>query len=290
MTPEITIGLTFYNNANTLRDALKSIFAQTFQDWELIIIDDYSTDGSFEMATSISDSRVKVYREEKRFGFVNALNRMTELAQGRYYARMDADDMMHPERLSRQLQYLKANKDLDLVDTAMYSMDQEGNPVGIREAASFGSNREALLRGKYFHHATIMGCTEWFNKNRYDPLFVRAEDCELWCRTFSTSRFARINEPLYFVREGLVNIRNYLDSSHTVRRIVRKYGPEMVGRYRTMQLLGESFLKGFAYWTLGSINIHDFLVNKRNRRLDPGERELAKSIIERILSCNVSGL
>ena len=244
MNPEITIGLTFYNNESTLKDALRSIFAQTFQDWELIIIDDYSTDGSFEIAASVRDSRVKVYREEKRLGFVNALNRMTELANGKYYARMDADDMMHPERLSRQLRYLKSNKNVDLVDTAMYSMDQEGNPVGIREAASLDSSRVALLRGKYFHHATIMGYTEWFQKNHYDPLFVRAEDCELWCRTFSTSHFARINEPLYFVREGLVNIRNYLDSGQTVRRIIRKYGPEMVGQISCCAAYKRIFFEG----------------------------------------------
>jgi len=212
------------------------------------------------------------------------------LANGKYYARMDADDLMHPERLSRQLRYLKSNKNVDLVDTAMYSMDQEGNPVGIREAASLDSSRVALLKGKYFHHATVMGYTEWFQKNHYDPLFVRAEDCELWCRTFDASHFARINEPLYFVREGLVNMRNYLDSGQTVRRIIRKYGPKLVGSYRVVQLTSESFLKGFAYRMLSPFGLHDLLVNMRNRRLSTREREQAQSIIEHIMSCNVPGL
>jgi len=155
---------------------------------------------------------------------------------------------------------------------------------------SLDTNRAALLQPKYFHHATIMGRTEWFKKNRYDPLFVRAEDCELWCRTSSVSYFARINEPLYFVREGLVNIKNYLDSCRTVRRIVRKYGPEMVGQYRVIQLTSEYFLKGFAYRTFGFFGLHDILVNKRNHRLGLKEKRLAQAIIDRILSTNIPGL
>jgi glycosyltransferase involved in cell wall biosynthesis len=290
MNPEITIGLTFYNNADTLRDALRSIFAQTFQNWELIIIDDHSMDGSFEIVSAVRDPRIRVYQEEKRLGFVNALNRMTELANGRYYARMDADDMMHPERLSRQLEFLKKHPDVDVVDTAMYSIEKEGKPVGIREVDFLDSRQVVLLRGNFFHHATIMGCTEWFQKNHYDPLFVRAEDCELWCRTFNTSHFARLNEPLYFVREGLVNVRNYLDSGQTVRRIIRTYGPKLTGRYRIMQLLTESYLKGFAYQALGMLNSHDLLVNMRNRRLKRQERERAVSIIDHVMSTDVPGL
>ena len=135
MEPLVSIGLTFYNNARTLPDAIRSVFAQTLQDWELIIIDDHSTDGSLALCESIRDPRVRVYTDTERKGFVYQLNRMTALARGNYYARMDADDLMHPERLQRQIAYLEANRDIDLVDTSMYSMDQQCRAVGIREAA-----------------------------------------------------------------------------------------------------------------------------------------------------------
>jgi glycosyltransferase involved in cell wall biosynthesis len=290
MNPEITIGLTFYNSAGTLRDALRSIFAQTLRDWELIIIDDHSTDGSFDIARSVSDPRVKVYREDTRLGFVNALNRMTELATANYYARMDSDDMMHPERLSRQLEYLKTNPDIDVVDTAMCSINQEGRPIGIREVKSLDSRPMVLLRGNFFHHATIMGRTEWFQKNRYDPFFIRAEDCELWCRTFKTSRFDRIKEPLYFVREGRVNIRNYLLSCQTVRCIIKTYGPSLVGKQATLQLIAESYIKGFTYRIFALFDSHNTLVNMRNRKLNSDEKIYADSIIEHIKSTSVPGL
>jgi glycosyltransferase involved in cell wall biosynthesis len=290
VSPEISIGLTYYNSVDTIKDALQSIFAQSFQDWELIIIDDNSTDGSFEIIQSVDDPRVRVYREKEKKGFVGALNLMTQMSRGKYYARMDADDMMHPERLSKQIKYLKSNPDVDAVDTLMHSMDQKCRAIGVRHAGPIDSRPETLLRGRFFHHATVMGRTEWFQKNPYDPKYLRAEDCELWCRTYKTSRFARINEALYFVREGLVNVNNYLLSCKTVRQITRTYGPRYVGKCCTMRLIAESYLKGLVYRMFSSLNSHDVLVNMRNRKLNEEERAYADNIIAQIKSVKVPGL
>ncbi|HVN96703.1 MAG TPA: glycosyltransferase family 2 protein [Syntrophorhabdaceae bacterium] len=287
--PTITIGLTFYNSADTLWDALKSIFAQTFEDWELIIIDDQSTDGSYEIAASIKDHRVKVYRQDRRLGFVSALNRMAGLAVGAYYARMDSDDMMHPDRLTRQLEFLRVHPNVDVVDTAMYSMDRACRPTGVRGMGLLDPRPAVLLRGGFLHHATVMGRTEWFRKNPYDPAFIRAEDCELWCRTFTASQYARLSEPLYFVREGLVSVDNYLKSLETIRRIIRTRGPKLTGKWRMAQLIGESYAKGLIYRVLGSFNRHDLLVNMRNRTITNYEKERVRSIIESIQSTHVPG-
>jgi glycosyltransferase involved in cell wall biosynthesis len=290
MNPEISIGITYYNNDNTIVDALRSVFAQTFQDWEIILIDDNSTDGSFEIVRSVKDPRVRVYREAERKGFVWALNQMTHMARGKYYARMDADDMMHPERLFKQIEYLKANPDVDVVDTSMYSMDQQCRAIGVRGLDPIDSRPAAPLCGKFLHHATIMGRTEWFRKNPYDPSYVRAEDCELWCRTFKTSHFSRIREALYFVREGLVNVNNYLLSCKTLRQIIRIYGPLYAGKYLVMQLIAESYLKGYAYRLFSLVNSHDVLVYLRNQTLSKKEKAFADSTIKQIKSTHVPGL
>jgi glycosyltransferase involved in cell wall biosynthesis len=284
MKPEISIGLTFYNNADTIRDALRSIFAQSFKNWELIVIDDNSVDKSFEIVQSVKDPRVRVYREDRRKGFVNALNQMTSMARGEYYARMDADDMMHPERLSKQIEYLKINPDMDVVDTAMYSMDQYCRVKGIRGIDPLSIKPENALKAGLLHHATTMGRTEWFRKNPYNPAYIRAEDCELWCRTYQTSRFDRLKEPLYFVREGRVNINNYLLSCKTVRKIIKTYGPLRIGKFRTAQLMAGSFFKCFAYRVSSSVNSHEFLVDLRNRKLSNKEKAHADNIIKQILS------
>ncbi|MEI7636300.1 MAG: glycosyltransferase family 2 protein [Syntrophus sp. (in: bacteria)] len=290
MNTEISIGITYYNNDNTIVDALRSVFAQTFQDWEIILIDDNSTDGSFEIVRSVKDPRVRVYREAERKGFVWALNQMTHMATGKYYARMDADDMMHPERLFKQIEYLKTNPDVDVVDTSMYSMDQQCRGIGVRGLYPIDSRPAVLLSGKFLHHATIMGRTEWFRKNPYDLRYIRAEDCELWCRTFKTSHFSRIREALYFVREGLVNVNNYLLSCKTLRQIIRIYGPLYAGKYLVMQLIAESYLKGYAYRLFSLVNSHDVLVYLRNQTLSKKEKAFADSTIKQIKSTHVPGL
>jgi glycosyltransferase involved in cell wall biosynthesis len=288
--PEVTIGLTFYNNAATLKGALQSIFSQTFENWELIVIDDHSSDGSFEIVESVKDPRIRVYKEKKRMGFVAALNKMTHLARGKYYARMDADDMMHPDRLSKQIGYLKAHSDIDVVDTAMYSMDQQCKVTGVRNIHSLDLRPIVLLRGRFLAHATVMGRTKWFQKNLYDQRYIRAEDCELWCRTFKTSRFGRIKEALYFVREGLVNVRNYLLSCQTVRHINKTYGPLYIGKYYTLRLILESYIKAFTYRIFALFNSHDALVHMRSRKLSEEEKIYADGIIGQIKSTSVPGL
>ena len=290
MNQEISIGLTCYNNANTIVDALRSVFAQTFQNWELIIIDDNSTDGSFEIVQSVKDPRVRVYREAERKGFVWALNQMSHMARGKYYARMDADDMMHPKRISKQINYLEENRNIDLVDSAMYSMDQQCNVKTVRNLNSLDYRPAILLGRGLLCHATVTGRVEWFKKNPYDPKYLRAEDRELWCRTYKNSRFGRIEEPLYFVREGLVSINNYLASGKTERVIIKTYGPLHAGKYRVMQLIAESYIKGYAYRLLSLVNSHDVLVNLRNQTLSEKEKICADSTIAQIKSTHVPGL
>jgi hypothetical protein len=198
--------------------------------------------------------------------------------------------LMHPERLSKQLNYLKAHPDIDLVDTSMYSMNQQCQAVGIRSVDLSNMGPDRVLKKGLLHHATVMGHIEWFRVNPYDPAYVRAEDYELWCRTCKTSSFDRMKEPLYFVREGRVNLSNYLLSGQTVRRIIKTYGPSLVGKKETMKLLAKSYAKNFAYRLFALFNAHEMLVGMRNRKLGNDEKTIADSIIKSILSISVPGL
>jgi glycosyltransferase involved in cell wall biosynthesis len=290
MNPLVSIGISFHDNADTLGDAIRSVFAQTFQDWELILVDDHSSDGSPRIAQSVIDPRVRVYSGGDGKGFVYQLNRITHLTKGKYYARMDADDMMHPERLSKQIKYLEENTNIDLVDAAMYSMDQRCNIKSIRNLNSLDYRPRILLSRGLLCHATVTGRVEWFKKNPYDPKYLRAEDRELWCRTVKNSSFGRVKEPLYFVREGHINVNNYLASGKTERTIIKKYGPLLIGKYRVMQLITESYIKGYAYRLLSLVNLHDVLVNLRNQILSEKEKMDADITIEQIKSTHVPGL
>src|SRR5207237_1615267 len=136
---------------------------------------------------------------------------------------------------------LEDNPSVDVVDSATYTVDNHLIPLGIRGDGPLVCAAEKVLRRGLFVHPTVMGRTEWFRAHPYDPAYVRAEDHELWCRTCVGSHFARLAEPLFFYREDPAgNLGNYLRSAATVRKILRHYGPGIVGRWRTAQFIAKS--------------------------------------------------
>jgi glycosyltransferase involved in cell wall biosynthesis len=207
----VSIGIPFFNARPYLADAVRSVFAQTHEDWELILMDDGSTDGSLDVVRQLDDERVRLVSDGTNHGLCARLNQIAALAQGKYLARMDADDLMHPERIERQLRLLDEYPDIDVVDTATFTVDDDLTPLGIRADKPLDCAPVSVLQRGLLMHPTVMGRTDWFRRNPYDPVYVRAEDCELWCRTCTTTRFARIGKPLLFYREGM---RGNLRKSH----------------------------------------------------------------------------
>src|ERR1044072_1769559 len=98
----VTIGIPVCNGRATVADAIRSVFAQSFRQWRLLLVDDGSTDGSLELMRRVGDSRVAVIADGVHRGLVFRLNQMVAMTETPYFARMDCDDMMHPERLQRQ--------------------------------------------------------------------------------------------------------------------------------------------------------------------------------------------
>ena len=287
----VTIGIPFLNARHYLTAAVRSVFAQTHEDWELLLIDDGSTDGSVDVVRNLDDPRVRLLVDGSSRGLCARLNQIASLAQGAYVARMDADDLMHPERIERQVEFLRANPRIDLLDTATFIVDDDLTPLGIRGDHPLDSRPEAVLRNGLLIHPTVMGRAEWFRSNPYDPIYVRAEDRELWSRTCARTRYARLCEPLFFYREGLAgNLRNYLRSEGTVLEILRRYGPPLVGAWRTRLLMMRSRLKAMAYHSGTKLGLQGRLINRRNRRLNPAEMEEGRRILSVIRGTPVSGL
>ncbi|HUP35371.1 MAG TPA: glycosyltransferase family 2 protein [Candidatus Limnocylindria bacterium] len=287
----VTIGLPFLNARRFLADAVRSVFAQTHDDWELLLIDDGSADGSIDVVRRLNDPRVRVLSDGSNRGLCARLNQIASLAQGAYLARMDADDLMHPERVERQIKFLRANPSIDLIDTATFTVDDDLTPLGIRGDRPLDSRPQAVLRNGLLIHPTVMGRAEWFRSNPYDPVYVRAEDRELWSRTCATTTFARLCEPLFFYREGPAgNLRNYLRTERTVRDILHRYGPPLVGARRTRLLVMRSRLKALAYRIGTKLGLQGRLINKRNRPLNAAEIQEGRRILSVIRSTPVSGL
>jgi len=287
----VTIGIPFLNARRYLADAVRSVFTQTHDDWELLLIDDGSSDGSIDVVRNLDDPRVRLLGDGSNRGLCARLNQIASLAEGTYLARMDADDLMHPERIERQLKFLRAHPSIDLIDTATFTVDDDLTPLGIRGDRPLDSRPEAVLRNGLLIHPTVMGRAEWFRSNPYDPIYVRAEDRELWSRTCATTKFARLCDPLFFYREGLAgNLRKYLRTEATVLEILRRYGPPLVGAWRTRLLVMRSRLKSMAYRNGTKLGLQGRLISKRNRRLNAAEMQEGRRILSGIRNTPVSGL
>lgn len=288
--PKLSIGLPFYNSAKTLLDAVRSVFAQTFCDWELILVDDGSRDGSLDVVRRIADPRVRVISDGINQGLCVRLNQIAALARGELLARMDSDDLMHPLRLARQVEFLDCHPRVDLLDTATFTIDENNRPLGIRGDHPLNSDPGVALTGCLLVHPTVTGRTRWFRANPYDAGFVRAEDQELWNRTCRNSVFDRLQDPLFFYRESMAgNLHNYLSSARTVRKIMRVYGPAAVGRLRTATLIAQSHLKSWTYRVLTKLGWQDRLIKKRIRPLGSVETDAARAALRTVLDTPVPG-
>lgn len=194
----ISVGIPFFNAEKFLPKAIESVINQSHQNWELLLVDDGSTDGSLEIAKKFQqqDNRIKVFHDGKNKGLAVRLNELVNLSQGVYIARMDADDIMHPKRLEKQIQVLQQHPNIDVLGTNAYTIDENNLVLGRRFAETQG-----LQEVEHFIHPTIMGKRQWFLDNPYDEEAIRIEDAELWFRTKSKSNFMITNEPLLFYRE-----------------------------------------------------------------------------------------
>ena len=128
----VTIAIPVYNGESYLRDAIQSVVNQTFQDWELYLINDGSTDNSLAIMQeyALNDIRIKVIDDGQNKGLVTRLNQSIETAIGKYYARMDADDIMYVTRIEEQVRFLESHPDVDVLGTSIMIIDNENNIVG----------------------------------------------------------------------------------------------------------------------------------------------------------------
>lgn len=246
--PLITIAIPFRDPGVLLKEAVQSVYAQTLGDWELILIDDGSRDMSLDLARSIKDPRVRLVSDGRPLGLVRRLNQVPELARGKYIARMDADDVMHPLRLEKQVAFLEQQKTVQVVDTGAYVLDIERRPVGVRglDSDEIPSKIYALMRGVVLH-PSVIGRREWFFNHRYDARYPRAEDRELYIRELDSGAIAHIPEPLlFYYYAGNVRLRAFLQSYASERKVLLKYGPQMVGWWKTLFLWTRSVSKSCA--------------------------------------------
>jgi glycosyltransferase involved in cell wall biosynthesis len=221
MTPAISVILPVRDGGAPLRQAIDSVLAQTYADFELLVLDDGSRDGSRELARGYTDPRVRALGDASPLGVATRLNQGIDLARGRYLARMDADDVCFTERLQRQVAFLDAHPEIDLVGCRAVVFRDGGEVVGL---LPFRATHEAICArpwiGLHLPHPTWLGRREWFQRFRYRlPEVWRAEDQEILLRAFPDSRFACLDEILLGYRQGRFQLRRTLRGRRSLLRV-----------------------------------------------------------------------
>lgn len=200
--PRITVAMPVYNAGRHLEAAVGSIVAQTYPDWDLWLVDDGSTDGAVERLTVLGDPRIRVLRDGRNLGLAARLNQVIDRAEGEFFARMDGDDIAHPERFARQVDALLRHVDVDLVATRCATISESGQAVGrLPFASTHADICRAPWMGFHLPHPTWMGRTAWFRAHRYaDPAPYCCEDQELLLRAYRDSTFMALPEELLSYR------------------------------------------------------------------------------------------
>lgn len=285
----VTIAIPFYNAEKYLVDAIKSVFAQTYTKWELILIDDGSTDNSLAIAQSIKDPRVRVYSDGKNKRLAARLNEVTKLAKYDYIARMDADDLMMPDRIEKQLEVL-INNDVDIVTTGVYSILNNFDIVGIRgtnyEAVNF---KDLLSRKVGIIHAAIIAKKSWYQRNMYDESLSIAQDLDLWLRTSKKNdlKIISIAESLYIYREeDNITKKKLIKAYKNERNMIRKYCDTSFN-IKILKL----YVKTLVVLSLDMVGKIDLLQKNRvNSVITPQKVTLYKEAIVKIKNTKVSGI
>lgn len=198
--PLISVIMPVYNAQKYIGSAIESILNQTLKDFELIIINDYSTDKTLNIIKSFSkkDSRIKIINNNKRLNIARTLNKGISSAKSNIIARMDADDIAFPDRLELQHKLINSSKNIAVVGANVVIMNTAGNQIAIRSYPdSSGELKKCLFKYSPFAHPVVMFRKNMFEEvGGYNPKYSPTEDLDLWFRLGSKYEFKSVPEPL----------------------------------------------------------------------------------------------
>ena len=229
MKSDISVIMSVYNGETYLKEAIESVINQTFKNWELIIINDCSTDSTAEILAdfSLKDERIKVYPNEVNLRLPTSLNKAISLCSGKYIARMDADDICLPQRLEKQYKFMEENPGIALSSCRFMTVKN-----GVYASGGAGGRcdnnalRAMLLVANPILHPGVIAKASVMKKFNYDTTLTCTEDLELW------TRMAIENQKIQILPECLLIYRLHdkqitsttLERQHTeVLKIQHKY-------------------------------------------------------------------
>jgi glycosyltransferase involved in cell wall biosynthesis len=271
----ISVLMAVYNGETYLREAVDSILAQTYTNFEFIIVNDGSTDTTANILASYTDARIQVINSPQNLGLIDSLNKGILAAKGEYIARLDADDIAIPERLEKQVKYLSENPEIVLLGSGARIIDAKGNVI---TDTYYQHEKDCipihLLFRNIFIHSSIIVKTKILAALQFDKSYYLAEDYIVWVQIAEKYKTDSVKESLVKHRVHETNITKLKYDKHiaTVQQIhayqLKKLGIEpdiaqvtlhgKIGSYQFENTI--NYLEQASLWLV--------LLLKQNRRLN----------------------
>lgn len=252
--PKVSVIMPVYNGEKYLREAIDSILNQTFTDWELICINDGSTDNSVEIIRSYTEPRIRLIDNEKNKGLAITRNRGLDEARGIYIANLDCDDRSYPDRLMKQVSFLDENPDFGLVGSYIETIDKNGEIVPNGTWIFSAPAKEIpiiMVFSNYFAQSATMIRKSFLPSKHYRLDLPPAEDYDLWIRLAENSK-------VYNLPEVLTQIRNHGENTSLrhktnypkIMPLIYRYQLESIGVSFTVEELDRHYLFSVGELTL----------------------------------------
>lgn len=220
--------MSVHNGARYLREAISSMLNQTLKEFEFIIVNDASTDESESIINSFNDPRIKIIKNEQNIGLTKSLNIALQKSTGSYIARMDADDISLPERLTVQKNFLDTHPDIVCVGSALRIIDENGVMCGTKAVFSDPDilGFHMRLKNQIAHPTVMFRKDAILHEGGYDESFRYAQDYDLWSRLLQKGyRFSNIETPLLLYRshnESITQGKNRDAAYESAVRIMKR--------------------------------------------------------------------
>ena len=231
--PKVSVLMGIYNCTSTLQEALDSLYAQTYQDFEIILCDDGSKDNTYEVAleNQRKHPNIVLLRNEQNLGLNATLNKCLAAAKGEYIARMDGDDISLPTRFEKQVKFLDEHPEYAVVSAPMIYFDENGE---FRRGKGRGEVvARDFVQGSPICHAPCMARTEVFRSvggYSVDDRLLRVEDYHLWFKIFAAGhKLFMMDECLYMMRDDQNAYRRRTFKSRLNEAYVKRIGYRMIG-------------------------------------------------------------
>ena len=232
--PLISVLMPAYNAEKYIGEAIESVLNQTFVDFELLIINDGSTDKTEEIILSFNDKRIRYIKNETNLKLIATLNKGIDLARGKYIVRIDADDMCLPNRFRKQIDFLEKHSDYALCGSWAYLINSKGKKTGrMKFIDNHNLMQISLLFSSPLIHPSVMARTEIFKQFKYSHTALHIEDLDLWVRIVNSGlKIANIPDFLikYRWHDSNISVENETFQTEKKNELLKPYIEVFIGR------------------------------------------------------------